>query len=188
LGRLIVRFGIALFLVFIGGGLFFLLIIETTFNGGFAVSVKLLWLPLATIVFGFTYLNREMLQARSRRPWHAWAMAVALYPMMLLFAWPYVLAANALLPSKGRIEFRGPIVAKFMSGGRYTPCHVRIHDVRTGQDVELNVRCRANPTVGALYSACFERGQLDIPVRWRFAEIPDPCLPTTGRASAPPAA
>jgi hypothetical protein len=118
LGRLIVRFGIALFLVFIGSGLFFLLIIETTFNGGFAVSVKLLWLPLATIVFGFTYLNREMLQARSRRPWHAWAMAVALYPMMLLFAWPYVLAANALLASKGRIEFRGPIVAKFMSGGR----------------------------------------------------------------------
>jgi len=184
LGRLVVRFGTALFLLFMGGALFFLLTIETTFNGGFALSVKVLCLPLAMVVFGFTFLNREMLQGRSRRPWHVWVLAMVLYPLTLLFAWPYVLAANVLLPSKGRIEFRGPIVGKFMSGGRYTSCHVRIHDAGTGRSVELNVGCRAYPTlaVGALYSSCFERGPLDIPVRWRFAEIPDPCLPTTGRA------
>ncbi|HET8533573.1 MAG TPA: hypothetical protein VFO08_20655 [Methylomirabilota bacterium] len=189
MGRLIVRFGTALFCLFMGGALFFLLTIETTFNGGFVLSVKLLCLPLAMIVFGFTYLNREMLQARSRRPWYVWVMAAVLYPMMLLFAWPYVLAANALLPTKGRIEFRGPIVEKFMSGGRYTSCHVRIRDVGTEQNVELNVGCRAYATlaVGALYSSCFERGRLGIPVRWRFAEIPNPCLPTTGRAADAPA-
>lgn len=185
---LIVRFGTALFLLFIGGALFFLLTIDTMFNGGLAFSVKVLGLPLAMIVFGFTYLNRKVLQARSRRPWYVWLFAVLFYPLTLLFAWPYVLAANALLPTKGRIEFRGPIVGKFTSGGRYTSYHVRIHDVGSGQSVELNVGRREYETlaVGAPYSSCFEHGRFDIPFRWRFAETPVPCRPPTGRAANTP--
>lgn len=184
-----VRHAIALLFLFMGGALLFLFTIETTFNGGFALSVKVLWLPLAIVVFGFMYVNVEVLQARGRRPWHVWVMAMLLYPMTLLFAWPYVLAVNALLPTRGRIEFSGPIVGKFVSGGRYTSFHVRIQDVGSGQSVELNVGSReyARLRVGAVYSSCFEHGRLGIPFRWRFAQIPSPCLPTTGRAAEAPA-
>jgi hypothetical protein len=66
---------VLLFYIYLAGNLFFLLAIESTFNGGFDFSVRVLWLPLAIVVFCFTWFNRQALYAQVGSRWKTWAGA-----------------------------------------------------------------------------------------------------------------
>ncbi len=41
------------------GTIFFFFFIGSVFNGGFGFSMKVLWIPIGLLVFGFTWVNRE---------------------------------------------------------------------------------------------------------------------------------
>jgi hypothetical protein len=160
-----------LLMLFMLGGAALLLLIESTFNGGLYLSLKVLSLPLAVGVFLPLLLKSRRHPKPSR--W-LWLGAVALYMMLMLFSWPYVLGVNALIADESPIVFRGPVIEKFTSSGARSSIeyHLRIHDLWSGQVVEVNVSKAGfkNIPVGSDWCTAFHRGLFGIPYRWRHAE------------------
>ena len=101
---------IAFYLV--GAG-FFLIATQSVFNGGLSFSVRILWFPLALLIFGFTWLNRRFFYAMQSR-WKTWLAALAWYPVSLLLTWPYVMALNAATSTGDRMAYSGPIQRKWI--------------------------------------------------------------------------
>lgn len=167
--RFLVRYGAILMMLFMLGGLFFLFRIESTFNGGFNFSAKILAAPVALGLFGFTYFNRRYLASfHPGKPWVPWLITTLSYPMCILFGWPWVMAVNAINFEDHTIAFEGPVVAKFTSGTGSTP-EIRIRDVSSNELVELNISraTYSDLKVGSEYKECFRRGSLGIPYRWK---------------------
>ena len=53
--RFLCRYAVWLVSAYMIGGIVFLVLIESVFNGGFDFSMKILWLPLLLLIFGFTW-------------------------------------------------------------------------------------------------------------------------------------
>lgn len=175
MNRFIIRYGKALAILFVLGSLFFLIAIESIFNGGFYFAVKIIALPAGISIFGFTYVNREELKLLfPGRPWQMWLIAGLLYPLSLLFGWPYLMAINAIAVDKEPIIFNGPVLEKFITSGKTTSYHIRIKDFTSNKTVALNVGANRYSliTVGSEYCAVFNRGMLGIPFVWRFGTNP----------------
>ncbi|EJL84600.1 hypothetical protein PMI15_02079 [Polaromonas sp. CF318] len=169
--RFLIRFSGLLFIAFALGALVFFASIESVFNGGFAESIKILCLPFGVAILAFMYFNREALADSSLGLWQSWLLAAIVYPLSLLFGWPYLMAVNTLAFNPAPIIYSGPVIAKFVSSGKSTSHHIRLRDVSSGEIVELLSPRDAYSRiqVGAMYCTAFHRGLFGIPFRWRFA-------------------
>jgi hypothetical protein len=156
--------------LYVFGGAFFLLAIESVLNGVFYFSMRLLWLPVAILVFGFTWLNRDFLYRKMKSRWETWAVALFAYPFLLFITWPYVMALNALSSTGETITYRGPIQRKWVAHGRATSYQIDVLDAATSQVVTLIIRPQEYAALkeGDRFSTKFIRGGFGIPYRWRF--------------------
>ena len=141
MARFIHRYGTALFFAYMVVGLLFLLLIESVFNGGFWQSTKWLSLPVAGAIFGFTWVNREFLYRQTRSRHEPWVTSLLLYPLAVLFIWPYVMALNAATAMGDVITYSGPIVQKWIqhSGRGGATCQIDVGDTRSAQTVTVTV-------------------------------------------------
>ena len=177
MSRFLSRFGTPFFLLYILISVVFLGLIETVFNGGFYFSIRILWLPMAIVIFGVTaWCHTDLAPGRNGKGawWLPWLMAVILYPVSLLMAWPYVMAVNAFLPSHGSVTYEGPVIDKQTSGGRVTSYQLILDDIRSGEPVTLPVSraAYAGIPLGQTVHQTFTLGGLGIPYNWRFAGKP----------------
>ncbi len=156
------RFGGILFIAYGVVGVFFLVRIPSTFNGGFDFAVRHLWLPIAVVVLSYTAWRGERLEPSA---WKRWTMAVVLCPLLLLFSWPYVLAANTLGGPHPDMTYRGVVTSKFISGARSRACVVEIQDGTTRERVQFVVSPSLYHSldVGAEYGQTMKRGLFGIP-------------------------
>jgi len=105
------RFGTPIFLLYFFISLTFLCLIESVFNGGFYFSIRILWLPVAIVIFGVTaWCYKDMPRGRNGKGawWFPWVIAAILYPLSLLMAWPYVMAVNASFPPEAPSFTKAP--------------------------------------------------------------------------------
>ena len=160
----------------------FLILIQSTFNGGFWQSVTWLWLPLAILIFGFTWLNRHFFYAQTGSRRQPWFIAILLYPIVLLMTWPYVMALNAATASGDTTTFRGQVVRKWIHhSARYgDSCELDLRDSNSGETVTLTVpQSRYDSlSVGDVTMEKFLRGGLGIPFRWIFTKTDQTMQPT----------
>src|ERR1700674_49894 len=172
--HLLSRYANWIFFGYMGGAVVFLLLIESVFNGGFAQTIRWLWLPLAVLIFGFTWLNRHSFYANSGSRSQLWLLAVIFYSVALFLSWPYVMGLNATTASGNTMSFRGPVVKKWIHhSGRYgDSCQVDLQDTRSAETITLTVSPTryASLSVGDVTSEDFLRGGLGIPFRWRFGK------------------
>lgn len=177
MARFISRFGTPFFITYTITAMILLGLIETVFNGGFYFSLRILWLPLAIVIFGVTaYCHKDLPRGRNGKGprWFPWVMAAVLYPLTLLMSWPYVLLVNALLPSRGPVTYAGPVIEKPLSGGRTTTYLIVLDDFHTGEPITLAVSREAYDKIplGMIVDQTFTIGGLGIPYNWRFARSP----------------
>ena len=168
----IMRIGSRLFPIFMFGGLFWLMLIETTFNSGFDFMMKILALPLALIVFSFTYINQTALLAYSNSLLKLWGVAIAFYLLLLLFSWPYLLVVNAVFRDEKPVVYTGEIIKKYehRSSKNSNSYLITIRDIDTNEDIVLKLPYLyfQEAQVGQRYCTVFYRGLLGIPFRWRY--------------------
>jgi hypothetical protein len=173
MARFIYRYGGWLFFAYLAGAMLFLVLIDSIFNGGFFFSVKLLWLPLAVVIFGFTWVNRDLLRSEtgsSRKPWF---IALLLYPVALLMSWPYMMALNAATARGGSLVYQGPIERKWIHhGGRRfgDSCEIDIRDTHSSELITISVSSEkyASLSQGDTVTVEYMRGGFGIPYRWRL--------------------
>jgi hypothetical protein len=169
--EMLVRFQKWILLGFVAGSVFFLMFIDSTFNGGFYFSVTHLWLPLACVIFGYTWWHRAYFIRIKKSVWKPWFLAAVLYPVALLMIWPYLMAVNAITGTGETITFHGPIQEKRTSQGRRsTSYQVVILDQTSHERVTL--KCSSSDYVkfhtGDVISRTFQVGGFGIPYRWKF--------------------
>jgi hypothetical protein len=163
---------ICLFYFYLTGGVFFLVVIESTFNGGFYFSMRMLWLPVAILVFGFSWLNRRSFSDQMGSSWKMWATVVALYGLILLMSWPYVMAINAATSSGEKIIYSGPIQQKWIAhDSRGKSYQIDLFDLSTSSAITLTISPReyALLSKGDIFKTEFIRGGFGVPYRWRFS-------------------
>jgi hypothetical protein len=165
--HLLHRFRTSIFFLFMGVSGGFLMTIESTFNGGFYYSVKLLCIPLAIIILAYVRWHQSAF-GKSRR---IWIVAGLLYPIALLMSWPYVMALNLLTSPDKKITYHGTIERKWESNGRTVSYHVDLLDTTTRQLVTLNYSPAhyAQVARGDTISETYFAGRLGIPARWKYA-------------------
>lgn len=99
-------------------------------------------------------------------------LGLAGYVALVCFGIPYVMLANAVTASGATVTYEGPVISKFMSGGRSRSHVLTVLDRHTQAPVEITVRHAEyeQVPVGASYRHCMEIGGLGLPFRWRFGE------------------
>ena len=154
-------------------GLGFLLLIHSVFNGGFTFSARILWLPLALVIFGFTAFFHRDFERITRNRWKAWMIAALFYPLSILISWPYVMAVNAFFPAGRTITFHGPVIRKWESSGRSKSYLIVILDQSSGEEVTLQTSEAKYRQVseGDGIGETFSVGLFGIPFRWRFQKL-----------------
>ena len=171
------QYRIWLLLFYVAGSLFFLITIESVFNGGFDFSLRVLALPLALLIFGVMWSSRKFFYSETKSVWKAWLLALGLYLFALLFSWPYVMAVNAASSSGEKIIYRGPIQRKWIRRGARgnTSYEIDVLDSSTSTLVTLDVSSQKYISLheGEIYTAEFIRGGFGIPYRWRFGLFAD---------------
>jgi hypothetical protein len=160
-------------MLYMGISSIFLFTIGTTFNGGVGLTAKYLAAPLAIIVFAFTYVRSRGLPTKTKIN-ALLLFGVLIYPMILLFAWPYVLAFNALAATGETIAISGGISRKSTSGAKSTAYIVSIRNQQLDEDVQISVSKRDydHMAIGDSYKFCYYQGRLGIPYFWRFLGQP----------------
>ena len=187
MAKLLVKYETSLILLFLGGGIFFLIQIKTLEFYGFLEAIKWLAVPIALLVFGFTYKNFQYLAVRNGdKQTNPWWGALLYYLGLLVFSWPYVLAANAIAGNENLTIISGSIeqkVADKTRGGglRYL---IKIREEKSGILVtqEINEEKYHSVIEGENYSYCFYQGRFGIPYHWR--EDPPPNCPFKEKYSA----
>ena len=152
--------GLGLFLGAMVLSIAWLVLIETPFNGGTKETVAWLWLPLLLPLVGYVFcFHRHSLQA--------WGIALAVYPMLLLFAWPNLLAVNAS-GDTGPVVYEGSMVNQWISRGKSSSYVLVVRDPSLG-DVQMQVdkNLYQQASLGAAIRCEFRRGRLGLPYRWR---------------------
>lgn len=168
---LIIKHRDPLFLSFMLISVAFLFGIKTTFNGGFSLTAKYLCIPFAVAIIFFVKANikkiRPLVHWSDIRIWLFSMLLV--YPLILLMAWPYVLAANAVFSSREIVEIGGLVNKKFVTTGKYgSSYHLRTTDLRTLTQAKLNVTEQEyrNIKEGEKFHQYFYEGALGIPWHW----------------------
>ncbi len=169
MNHLLYRYRNVLFFTYLGFSVFFLLKLDSVFNGGFYYSVRLLWLPLAIVIFGYTWLNRTFLYSVNANKIITWVLAVMLYALSLLMTWPYVMAVNALTSNGDEIVYQGPIEKKWISKGKQWSYHLVIRDQQSMKKITVNCSKKRYYSLseGDVIVERFYIGGLDFPFRWK---------------------
>jgi hypothetical protein len=169
------RFGTVIFLTFMGVSVAFLYAIESVFNGGFDEAVAILWLPLAILIFGFTWKYRRNLESITQSRRKPWIVSCLLYPIAVLMSWPYIMAFNALTPRGENVIYSGPVIDKWVSEGRVTSFQIVIRDQVTREEITLSIsEARYNElSKGDVFQERFSVGGLGIPFRWKSEKQPN---------------
>ncbi|MGH8048038.1 MAG: hypothetical protein ACREKL_12420 [Chthoniobacterales bacterium] len=157
-------------MAFLLGGLFFLIAIDSTYNGGFYFSASHLWLPLAALIFGYTWWHRKYFVSVTKRKKSPWITAAIVYPLVLLMSWPWLMALNAVTGTGAMVTYSGPIQGKWINHGKSRSYHFSILDDSSHEIIKLN--CNASEysrlSIGSIASRTFQLGGFGIPYRWRF--------------------
>ena len=163
-----------LLLAYMAGSGAFLFSIGTTFNGGFWLTVKYLALPLGIALAAFTYARSRALERHMKLQVWLFVMLM-LFPIVVLMAWPYVLAANALVPSGAIVAVSGVITSKSASAGRSTFYVVTVRDPNSGNEDRIQISRAAYEVIaiGDSYKFCFYDGRFGIPFYWRLSGPPE---------------
>lgn len=155
--------------LYLGIAVFFLLRLESIFNGGFFYSMQILCLPLAVIIFGYSWLYRSYFYRVNKSKIVTWTVVILFYGLTLLMTWPYVMAFNAFTGSGEKVIYEGPIEEKWISKGKHWSYHLEIRDQKTLKTVTLN--CSKNfynsVSEGDYISDHFYMGGLGFPYRWK---------------------
>ena len=162
---------------------FFLLAIESTWNGGIVITISKLWLPLAILVFGYTFFFRDKFYDLNtikndqvtnyswvdHNAWDHWLIAIAFYALMLFFSWGHGMAINAFTSSGEIVVIEGKVREKFISSGKSEAYLIRIIDKQTYDEEILRVSpyIYSSLSVGDTYKEQFYKGGFGIPYRWR---------------------
>jgi hypothetical protein len=148
-------------------------------NAGVIYAVKILSIPAAILIFGYTYFNRVWLTSLNpSQSWRPWLMALGIYLIFLLLGWAYFLAINTLVISDTPVIFSGQVLDKFISSSRIsTSHHIKILDDDSKTPITLYVTRNeySKIKIGENYSKCFQKGRLGIPFLWRDSSIPYSC-------------
>ena len=173
MARFVYRYGGWFFFAYMAGAMLFLILIDFIFNGGFFFSVKVLWLPVAVVIFGFTWVNRDFLGAEMRSGRKPWFIAATLYPVALLMSWPYVIALNAATARGDTLVYKGPVERKWIHHGsrRYgDTCEIDIRDKQSSEVITIPVSSEkyASLSEGETVTVEYMRGGFGIPYKWRF--------------------
>ena len=188
MARFVWRFGSFLLLIYLAGGGVFLWLIESVWNGGFSFSAKILWLPLAVLIFGFTWANRRFFRTAMRSGFKPWLMAALLYPIALLMSWPYVMALNAATARGDTVVYKGPIERKWIHSNRSRDtCEVDLRNTQSAEVITVSVshQTYASLSVGEMAEVTFMRGGFGIPYQWRFHRPNEMLLRTVSGGKTP---
>lgn len=141
---------------------------DTPFNEPFIWSWHHLALPVLVLGWLYGYSQRQyFLCHRQMKRGMFWFCMMSLPPLVLLFSGGIVSLVNGSLPSDRTVAYRGPIEQKFVSGGRYKECEIRLFDVATRKTVTLSVSSSeySRLSVGQIYARSLRIGLLGIPFR-----------------------
>ena len=154
-----------------GGGFFYS--IGTTFNGGVGLTVKYLAVPLAVVIVVIGYIRTRHLLTKDKIK-ACLFLGLLIYPMILLFAWPYLLAFNAFASTGETLAVTGSITRKSTAGAKSIAYVVSIRNAQSGEDTQVNVSKNDYEamSIGDVYKFCYYRGRLDIPFYWRLSGQP----------------
>lgn len=171
LARFVFRFGNTMLVLFGVVAVAFLVSIQSVLNSGLYFSLKALCVPLALIVFGYTWAERDFLYT-VKGIVGTWVIAGVVYPMLLLWGWPYVMALNAATGTGEKIVYSGRVTAKWESNG--LP-QAEIRDAATKKPVVLSLSKPQYDAVqpGSPLSVEFQRGGFGFPYRWRYGRGSD---------------
>jgi len=168
--RLLVRFGTLLTFLYMLSSVFAMSRIESVFNGGFAYSMKLMWLPMAILFAATTWFCCGEFAKVNKSRIKPWLLAALAYPLFLFSSWPFVMVWNALGTAKTQVTYAGPVIKKSTNRGRYgTSYNVTISDRYTQTPVTLKTSNHRFETLsrGDPIQETFYVGRLGLPYRWR---------------------
>ncbi len=160
-----------LLMFFMAVGVALLLVIKTTFNGGFYITMQYVTVPWVLIIFGFTAVKTRRESNLKRQ---AWFLAIIMYALAVFFSYPYFLALNSIGMQDEIVAYSGPITDIHKSSSGKYPSTITIRDIYTNEFVEFHVNHTQVDQLylGASYKSCFYRGRFDIPFVWRFSAPP----------------
>lgn len=169
MNKAIYRYRNILLFTYLGFAGFFLLRLESIFNGGFHYSIQKLWFPLAIVIFSYTWINRKFFYSVNQNKIATWVVAAIFYGLSLLMSWPYVMAINAVTGNGEKIRYEGPIVKKWISKGKHWSYHLDIRDKRTSKTVTLNCNKAFYHSIneGDDVVDTYIIGGLGFPYRWK---------------------
>jgi len=172
MGRFLSRFGVLLITLYLLISIVCLKLIESVENAGFEFSMRILWLPIATMIFGVTWWCRKGFTSGG---WATWITAITLYPVALFMAWPYVMVVNAILPSQGTVAYEGPVIykvkRKFRGPASYS---IVLGDIHSRELVSLMASREdyENIAIGRSINRSFTLGGFGFPYNWHFEKKP----------------
>jgi len=182
----LVRFGALLFITYATLAIVCLLLIETTFNGGF-LEVETWALPITAVAsFFFVKTYFEAIKRETRySTLKIWITTALVALLVAFFTWPYAQLFNAISAEGTETAYLGGrLIKKFTASGKTTSHVFVLAPPSVAEPVKLQVSDQTYEAVsiGQNYHECFAVGGLGWPFRWRYAEEPPKC------AGAPPSA
>lgn len=163
-------YGMALSTGYVVGSIILLKLIHSTFEAGFVLAVKVLWLPLGILFFACGWWSLRKRYPQGGRPMKTWGATVGLYLVFLLLSWPYVLLVNALTASDETMQVRGKVVERHEEKGRHPSYVLIVKDIQTGEDIPLETDEKTYRQIGLgdEYAQKLRVGGFGIPFRWSW--------------------
>ena len=172
MGGLLIRYRKIVIPILMIGAFASIFLFEAPANDFYPHWAKTLAAPIGIALFLFTYWNLDAIKRLTLgSTWEIWGTVACLYPLALLLAPMYVLAANAAVARAETVMIRGLVTEKnkFSKKPGYL---IKIQDKSTGKSFDLGVTAPEFDAVkiGAEYRVCFYIGGLGIPFKWRYGE------------------
>jgi hypothetical protein len=149
-----------------------LLLVRTPFNAGFDLTIRYLAFPLLALVLFVAHASRKK---NERHPWMRYFFALIIWPMLVVFSWPYLLVVNAAAADGSTLEVSGPVTEKFAAGSSRSKSYViKLLDQATRDQVDVPIS-RSEwdiVKVGDGYKFCFFNGRFGVPYYWLLAGQP----------------
>jgi len=160
-------------------GIAWLVLIDSTFNGGFDEAVRWLWAPWLVVVVAYAWRYWGWMRERTRR-WSSWKLpllVVAMHPMLILMSWPHLMAINAS-GDRGLGVYEGALQHKWISRGRSSTSNILTFTdaaSRRTVDAQVSQELYDSAGIGAMVHCEYRIGTLGIAYRWRYGEDKPAC-------------
>jgi len=159
---------------------FFLVLIETTHNGGFFEAMRFLFIPIGIVVFGFFRINTKQINRLfiPRSKFKPWFYCLITYVGILFFSWPYFLAGNAIFSNYDAYGVYGKVIGTSTmrtnngtKGANSSKSYLAlVKEKKTSKTIRLQINEAEYKKLkkGDLYSECFYKGGFGVLFKWRF--------------------